>query len=192
MTAASKDESRYTKPKLRERLKEEIKQGDKGGKPGQWSARKAQLLVQEYEKRGGGYTDDKGPQQKSLEKWTDEEWQTKEGDGRARKGSNKRSETKRYLPKKAWEQLSDEEKRKTDERKRKASKQGRQFVPNTDKAKRAGKRARSGGSSADTGSGSLESRTKDQLYHRAKELDIAGRSDMSKAELIDAIRNHNG
>jgi len=45
----------YTHPELREHLKQEIKAGDNGGPPGQWSARKSQLLVQEYEQRGGGY-----------------------------------------------------------------------------------------------------------------------------------------
>ncbi len=45
----------YTKPKLREQLKDKIKNGGKGGKKGQWSARKSQILVREYEKHGGGY-----------------------------------------------------------------------------------------------------------------------------------------
>jgi len=44
----------YTKPKLREKLKAKIMAGSKGGKPGQWSARKAQLLAQEYKSAGGG------------------------------------------------------------------------------------------------------------------------------------------
>jgi len=46
----------YTKPALRKRLFEKIKAGDKGGKPSQWSARKAQMLAQEYRAKGGGYT----------------------------------------------------------------------------------------------------------------------------------------
>ena len=50
--------------------------------------------------------------------------------------------TKRYLPKKAWAKLSPEERDKTDAKKRAASKQGKQFVANTDKAKKAGKAAR--------------------------------------------------
>lgn len=45
----------YTKPTLRKRLFEQIKAGSKGGSPGQWSARKAQLLAVEYKKAGGGY-----------------------------------------------------------------------------------------------------------------------------------------
>jgi hypothetical protein len=45
----------YTKPKMRERLFTKIKSGSKGGKAGQWSARKAQLLANEYKKAGGGY-----------------------------------------------------------------------------------------------------------------------------------------
>ena len=45
----------YTKPTMRKRLFESIKAGSKGGKPGQWSARKAQMLAVEYKKKGGGY-----------------------------------------------------------------------------------------------------------------------------------------
>ena len=45
----------YTKPGMRKRLFESIKAGSKGGRPGQWSARKAQLLAKEYKERGGGY-----------------------------------------------------------------------------------------------------------------------------------------
>ena len=45
----------YTKPAMRKRLFEKIKAGSKGGKPGQWSARKAQLLAKEYKAKGCGY-----------------------------------------------------------------------------------------------------------------------------------------
>ena len=45
----------YTKPGMRKRLFESIKAGSKGGRPGQWSARKAQLLANRYKKAGGGY-----------------------------------------------------------------------------------------------------------------------------------------
>lgn len=45
----------YTKPGMRKSIFESVKAGGKGGKPGQWSARKAQLLAQRYKKAGGGY-----------------------------------------------------------------------------------------------------------------------------------------
>ena len=45
----------YTKPGMRKSLFESIKAGGKGGAPGQWSARKAQLLAMKYKKAGGGY-----------------------------------------------------------------------------------------------------------------------------------------
>lgn len=45
----------YTKPGLRKRLFNSIKAGSKGGKPGQWSARKAQMLAKKYKASGGGY-----------------------------------------------------------------------------------------------------------------------------------------
>ena len=45
----------YTKPTMRKNLFEKIKAGTKGGDPGEWSARKAQLLAVEYKKAGGGY-----------------------------------------------------------------------------------------------------------------------------------------
>ena len=47
----------YTKPGMRKALFESIKAGGKGGAPGQWSARKAQLLASKYKKAGGGYKD---------------------------------------------------------------------------------------------------------------------------------------
>ena len=45
----------YTKPGMRKRLFERIEASGKGGKPGQWSARKAQMLAKEYKASGGGY-----------------------------------------------------------------------------------------------------------------------------------------
>lgn len=45
----------YTKPGMRKSLFESIKAGGKGGAPGQWSARKAQMLAKQYKEKGGGY-----------------------------------------------------------------------------------------------------------------------------------------
>tara|TARA_R100000458_G_C8160255_1_gene164613 strand:+ start:49 stop:249 length:201 start_codon:yes stop_codon:yes gene_type:complete len=45
----------YTKPTMRKRLFSKIKAGTKGGKAGQWSARKAQILAKQYKSKGGGY-----------------------------------------------------------------------------------------------------------------------------------------
>jgi hypothetical protein len=46
----------YTKPSMRKRIFEKVKASSKGGKPGQWSARKAQMVAREYKAKGGGYT----------------------------------------------------------------------------------------------------------------------------------------
>ena len=45
----------YTKPAMRKRLFNKIKAGSKGGRAGQWSARKAQMLAKAYKAKGGGY-----------------------------------------------------------------------------------------------------------------------------------------
>lgn len=99
----------------------------------------AQMMAKEYKSRGGGYTTDKKDQdesQKHLSKWTEEEWQTKEGSGHAKKDDGTR---KRYLPKKAWEDLNEKEKEETEEQKEAGSKGGKQFVPNTSRARSARK-----------------------------------------------------
>ena len=46
----------YTKPGMRKKLVAQVKAGSKGGKPGQWSARKAQMVAKQYKAKGGGYT----------------------------------------------------------------------------------------------------------------------------------------
>jgi len=57
MKAKSKvnEAGNYTKPGMRKALFESIKAGTKGGDPGEWSARKAQLLAVQYKAKGGGY-----------------------------------------------------------------------------------------------------------------------------------------
>lgn len=112
----------YTKPGLRERLKDQImKESVAGTKAGQWSARKAQLLAQRYEDKGGGYSGAKTESQKSLSKWTDEKWTTKSGKPSSQTGE-------RYLPEKAIKSLSASEYAATTKAKREGKAQGKQFV----------------------------------------------------------------
>ncbi|WP_369252776.1 hypothetical protein [Geodermatophilus amargosae] len=122
----------YTDPELRARLKEEIKAGDRGGRPGQWSARKSQLLTHEYEAQGGGYRHEgeRTASQEHLQEWTRQDWHTADGGDRARGDDG----TRRYLPDAAWELLSEEEKAATDARKRGSDEQ---HVADTDAAKEA-------------------------------------------------------
>lgn len=129
----------YTKPELRERLKNKIMAGSKGGKPGQWSARKAQLLTQEYEKAGGGYSGEKTKSQKSLSKWTKEEWGTKSGKPSVQ---GKKATGERYLPKKARESLSSKEYAATSRKKREDTKKGKQFSKQPKKIAKKTSRAR--------------------------------------------------
>jgi hypothetical protein len=129
----------YDKPQLRERLKKEVMAGTKGGKAGQWSARKAQILAQRYEAAGGGYKGGKTKSQKSLSKWTKEDWGTKSGKP-STQGSKATGE--RYLPKKARAKLSAAEYKATSDKKRRGTKAGKQFVANTPKAKKASRSAR--------------------------------------------------
>ena len=46
----------YSNPTMRKNLFNKIKAGGKGGNPGQWSARKAQMLAKQYKAKGGRYT----------------------------------------------------------------------------------------------------------------------------------------
>jgi hypothetical protein len=127
----------YTKPELRERLKRQIMAGSRGGRPGQWSARKAQLLANEYRKRGGGYRGGKRRSQRSLSKWTREKWTTRDG-----KPAIRGATTARYLPAAAWERLTPAQRAATDRKKRIGSRSGRQFVGNTRAAASAGRAVR--------------------------------------------------
>ena len=114
----------YTKPGLRESIKKRVLAGSRGGKPGQWSARKAQLVAQEYKKAGGGYSGSKSKKQRSLSKWTKEEWGTKSGKP-STQGS--RATGERYLPKKARQALSKKEYAATSAKKRQDTRAGKQF-----------------------------------------------------------------
>lgn len=129
----------YTKPALRERIKNQVMAGSDGGKPGQWSARKAQLVAQKYRAAGGGYRGKPSKTQRSLKKWTKERWRTSDGAPAERPGG-----TRRYLPDAAWEKLTPEQRKATNRKKIEGSRSGRQFVPNTRNAAKAGRQARKG------------------------------------------------
>lgn len=107
------------------RIVASVKAGGKGGNPGQWSARKAQLATQRYKKSGGGYSGPKTEAQKSLSKWTNEDWGTKSGKP-STQGSKATGE--RYLPKAARQALSSKEYAATTKAKRKGTAEGKQFV----------------------------------------------------------------
>lgn len=93
--------AKKSNPALWSRIVSSIKSGTKGGEPGKWSARKAQLAVTKYKESGGKYSGKKS-ESNSLSKWTKQEWGTKSG-----KPSEDTGE--RYLPKKAIQSLSSSE-----------------------------------------------------------------------------------
>lgn len=158
-----------TDPKLWESVKTKVTKGAKGGKPGQWSARKAQLAVHEYKEEGGGYKGEKSDDN-SLHQWSEEDWGTKSG-----KESGKTGE--RYLPKKAREHLTKEEYERTTAKKRRDTKKGEQFSAQPkDVAKKAAPFRKHG-----------HEATKAELYAEAKKRGIDGRSTMTKAQLEKAL-----
>lgn len=125
------EKANYTKPDLRERIKDRIMAGDDGGRPGQWSARKSQLLVQRYKKAGGGYrSSERTESQKSLKKWTGQEWTTASGKPSVQ-GKNATGEV--YAPKRTIERLRSTpagraKLAKATAAKRKAAAKGEQFA----------------------------------------------------------------
>jgi hypothetical protein len=116
--------ARSDEPKWK-RIVASVKAGGKGGDPGQWSARKAQLATQRYKKSGGSYSGPKTEAQKSLSKWGKEDWGTKSGKP-STQGADATGE--RYLPKKAREALTSSEYAATTKAKREGTKAGKQFV----------------------------------------------------------------
>jgi len=106
-------------PKLWKSIVSRIKSGTKGGKAGQWSARKAQLAVAAYKKAGGKYNGKKS-KSNSLKKWSDQDWQY---------SSEKFKGKGRYRPKKVWEKMSESEKNLLNRSKQEGSKKGKQYVP---------------------------------------------------------------
>ena len=160
-------------PALWEKVKNEVTEGDRGGKPGQWSARKAQLAVHDYKEAGGEY---KGPKtdDNHLHQWTEEHWGTKSG-----KPSGETGE--RYLPEQAREHLTDKEYAETSAKKRADTKKGKQFSAQPKAIAHKTAQDRQGGAPA------LASLTRKDLLDRAAAANLSGRTRMSKDELVAAL-----
>jgi hypothetical protein len=159
-------------PKLWDKVKGEVTAGSKGGKAGQWSARKAQMAVNEYKKRGGGYVGQKDDDHNSLHQWGEEDWGTKSG--------RKSGDTgERYLPKEAREHLSDEEYKRTTDKKRRDTRKGKQHSAQPKDVADKSAHYRDGHHGED--------RTRADLYEEAKRREIPGRSKMNKDQLARAI-----
>ena len=110
-----------TDPVLWETVKREVTAGSKGGVRGEWSARKAQLAVALYKKRGGDYLGPKSPQN-ALAKWTREDWRTRSGKPSLVTGE-------RYLPARAIAALTPAEYAATTRAKRAGLLRDEQFTP---------------------------------------------------------------
>lgn len=161
-----------TDPKLWQKVKTDVTKSDKGGKPGQWSARKAQIATQEYKKEGGGYAGGKSSDN-HLTQWTEEEWGTKSGAESGKTGE-------RYLPRKAREHLTEAEYERTTAKKRADTAKGRQFSAQPEDV--AAKTARY----RETG----HHDTRADLLKQAADKGITGRSKMKKAALEKALHTH--
>jgi len=107
--------AKKSNPKLWESVVKKVKKGSKGGPPNKWSARKSQLAVKEYKRRGGRYIGKKS-NCNSLTKWSREKWGYT-------KGSNPKKHRGRYLPEKVRKMLTPKEIR--EENRRKGSKRGK-------------------------------------------------------------------
>lgn len=114
-----------TNEALWKKIVSQVKANTKGGGAGEWSARKAQLAAKMYKEKGGDYSGPKTEAQKSMTKWTKEDWGTKSGKN-STLGAKATGE--RYLPKKARESLTSAEYAATTKAKRAGTKAGKQFV----------------------------------------------------------------
>ena len=173
------ESAKKSDPKLWEKVKTGVTEGDKGGKAGQWSARKAQLATSEYKKKGGGY-EGKKSDDNHLKQWTEEEWGTKSG-----KQSGETGE--RYLPKKAREGLTKDEYARSTRKKRADTAKGEQHSAQPADVARKTAQARDGAAKSGKSAPRGGSETKASLLKRARDRNVAGRSTMSKGELAKAL-----
>jgi hypothetical protein len=112
-------------PRTNEKLWEKAKTEAKSKMGGKHSARAMQLAGKIYKDKGGDYTGEKTTAQKSLSKWSKEDWGTKSGKNST---VGKDATGERYLPKKAIKALSSAEYAATSKAKREGTKAGKQFV----------------------------------------------------------------
>ncbi len=163
--------ARKTDPALWDEVKKEVTAGDAGGKPGQWSARKAQRASAEYKARGGGYAGPKADDN-HLQQWTDEHWGTRSGHDSGETGE-------RYLPEAARDELTDAEYARTTAKKRADTRAGKQFSPQPKDIAQKTADVRH--------AGALDTLTRDELRVRAREAGLKGRSRMTRAALLAAL-----
>ena len=156
-----------TDPALWEEIKDRVTAGDKGGEPGQWSARKAQIAVSEYKKAGGGYKGKKTADNHLLQ-WEHEDWSTKSGEQSGQTGE-------RYLPRAAREALTDAEYQRTTAKKQADKAHGHQFS------------AQPGDVAAKVHNARLADLPRSELMAQARRRNVPGRSKMNKQDLIHAL-----
>ena len=113
--------AKKTNDKMWKSIVSSVKSGSSGGRPGQWSARKAQIATKRYKKKGGGYKGAKSSSN-SLSKWSKQKWDY------VSKGDEKKPRAKRgrYLPESVRKSLSASERSATNRKKRQASAKGKQ------------------------------------------------------------------
>jgi len=162
--------ARRSDPALWEQVKTNVTANDKGGVRGQWSARKAQLAVLEYKRRGGGYENRKRADN-NLHQWTEEDWATGSG-------ARSRDSGERYLPREAREHLSDKEYCRTSAKKRRDTLHERQFSRQPDEVARQTAQYRHQNS---------RGRSKTELMEEARRRGVPGRSRMDKDALSRAL-----
>ena len=144
-TGSAARPTQRTDPALWEAVKAEVTASDTGGRPGQWSARKAQRSVQLYTERGGGYLGPKDPDN-ALARWTKQDWRTRSGGESLQTGE-------RYLPAAAFDLLTPAEVGATTRAKRAGMRKGKQFVPQPPNIARKTKKAREGSGNVIASSG---------------------------------------
>jgi hypothetical protein len=154
-------------PTLWDKVKTKVTAEAKGGKPGQWSARKAQLAVGEYKAAGGRYKGKKSPGN-HLSQWTGEAWGTKSGAQSGKTGE-------RYLPQRVRDSLSDADYQRSTAKKRSDTAKGKQVSPQPKDVARKTAATRHG-------------TTRAVLLQQAAKRGIKGRSRMTKAALQEALQ----